>query len=72
MLDAYWKEAVYITDYLLNRGQLIVNKDKTPYELWYRRPASVKYFKYLAVSVTLKGTRMILESLTLGMMKEYF
>ena len=22
-----------------------MNKDKTPYELWYGRPASVKYFK---------------------------
>ena len=45
MLDAYWKEAIYTNVYLLNRGQLKVNKDKTPYELWYGRPASVKYFK---------------------------
>ena len=28
--------------------------------------------KYLEVIVTLKGTRMILEILTLGLMKEYF
>ena len=39
--DSFWREVVYT----LNRGQLSVNKDKTPYELWYGRPASVKYFK---------------------------
>ena len=33
--DAYWREAVYTAVYILNRGQLGVNKDKTPYELWY-------------------------------------
>ena len=43
--DAYWKEAVYTIVYILNRGQLKVNKDKTPYELWNGRPASVKHFK---------------------------
>ena len=45
MSDSYWKEVVYTTVYILNRGKLRVNKDKTPYELWYGRPASVKYFK---------------------------
>ena len=43
--DAYWKEAVHTHVYILNRGQLRVNKDKTPYELWYGRPTLVKYFK---------------------------
>ena len=43
--NAYWKEAVYTPVYIINRGRLIVNKDKTPYELWYGRLASVKYFK---------------------------
>ena len=43
--DSFWREVVYAVVYILNRGQLRVNKDKTPYELWYGRPASVKYFK---------------------------
>ena len=43
--DMYWREAVYTTVYILNRGQLGVNNDKTPYHLWYGRPASVKYFR---------------------------
>jgi hypothetical protein len=43
--DIYWREAVYTVVYILNRGQLRVNYDKTPYELWYGRPTSVKHFK---------------------------
>ena len=45
LLNSFWREAVYTTVYTLNRGQLRVNKDKTPYELWYGKPDSVKYFK---------------------------
>ena len=29
--DAYWKEAVYTTIYILNIEQIRVNKEKTPY-----------------------------------------
>ena len=29
--DVYWKEALYTNAYILNKGQLIVNNDKTPY-----------------------------------------
>ena len=43
--DAFWKQAVYTTVYILNRGKIRVNNDKTPYELWYGRPAIVKYFR---------------------------
>ena len=43
--DAYWKEAVYTVVYILNRGQIRLNKDKISYEIWYGRLASVKYFK---------------------------
>ena len=43
--NSFWREAVYTTIYTLNRGQIRVNKDKTPYELWYGRPTLVKYFK---------------------------
>ena len=45
LLDAYWKEVVYTTVYILNEGQIKVNKDKTTYELWYGRPTPIKYFK---------------------------
>ena len=44
LLYEFWKEAVYTIVYILNRGKLRVNKDKTSYELWYGRPSLVKYF----------------------------
>ena len=43
--NSFWREALYTVVYTLNRGQLRVNKDKTPYELLYGRLASVKYFE---------------------------
>jgi hypothetical protein len=41
----YWREVVSTTIYILNRGQLRINSDKTPYEPWFGRNPSVKYFK---------------------------
>jgi hypothetical protein len=43
--DMFWREVVNTTVYILNRGKIIVNNNKTPYELWKGRPTIVKYFK---------------------------
>jgi hypothetical protein len=43
--DGYWREAVSTTVYILNRGQLRINNNKTPYEPWFGRAPSVNYFK---------------------------
>jgi hypothetical protein len=43
--DGYWREVVGIKIYILNRGQLNINSNKTLYELWFGRAPSVKYFK---------------------------
>ena len=52
--DSFLREVVYTSDYILNRGKLRVNKDKTPYKLWYGRPASVKYFKVFGSNCYIK------------------
>jgi hypothetical protein len=41
----YWREAVGTTIYILNRGQLRINSNKNPYELWFGSSPSLKYFK---------------------------
>jgi hypothetical protein len=41
----YWREVVSTSVYILSRGQLRINSNKTPYELWFGRAPSVKYFK---------------------------
>ena len=43
--DGYWREAIYKTIYIPNRGQLRVTSKKVPYEIWFGRTASVKYFR---------------------------
>lgn len=43
--NGYWREVVSTTIHILNRGQLRINNNKTPYELWFGRATSVKYFK---------------------------
>jgi hypothetical protein len=45
LLDIFWRELIYIDVYILNRGKIRVNDEKTPYELWKGRPTSVKHFK---------------------------
>jgi hypothetical protein len=43
--DTFWREAINTTIYILNRAQIEVKGNKTPYELWKRRPTTIKYFK---------------------------
>ena len=52
--DGFWREEVYTIVYIFNRGQLIMNKDKTPCELWYGRPASIKYFRVFGINCYIK------------------
>ena len=43
--NGYMKEGISIAVNILNRGKLRKNNNKTPYELWFGRAPSVKYFK---------------------------
>ena len=43
--ENFWRESIYIVLYILNKGEIRFNGDKTPYELWKGWPTSVKHFK---------------------------
>ena len=43
--DKFWRDAIYTTVHILNREQLRVNHDKTPYEIWFDRSILVKHFR---------------------------
>jgi hypothetical protein len=43
--NIFWVQEVHTTINILNRGMLKSNNDKTPYELWKRRPTNVKHFR---------------------------
>ena len=52
--NGYWREVVSMTVYILNRGQIRINNNKTPYKLWYGRAPSVKYFKFFGSKCYIK------------------
>jgi hypothetical protein len=43
--QTYWVEEIHTTVHILNKAHLRPHSDKTPYELWFGRPASIKHFK---------------------------
>lgn len=45
LANVYKKEAMHIVVYILNRVHIRVNHTKTPYELWYGRPPTMKYYR---------------------------
>lgn len=42
--DKFWK-AVHTTVYIQNRCLLRPHENKTPYELWFGRKATIRHFK---------------------------
>lgn len=42
---SYTRELFHIAIYILNRGRIQPNSDKTPHELWKGMPTNVKHFK---------------------------
>jgi frataxin-like iron-binding protein CyaY len=41
----FWGEVVQTVISILNKGHIRVNNNKTLYELWHGKPASIKHFK---------------------------
>jgi hypothetical protein len=53
--QTYWVEAIHIEFHILNKSHLSPHSDKTPYELWYGRPASIKHFKVFGSKCYIKN-----------------
>jgi hypothetical protein len=53
--QTYWVEAIHTTVHVLNKSHLRPQSDKTPYELWYGRPASIKHFKVFGSKCYIKN-----------------
>ena len=43
--QTYWVEEILIVIYILKKSHRRPNNNKTPYELWFGRHASIKHFK---------------------------
>jgi hypothetical protein len=45
LIDVFWVQEVHTIVHTHNKGMLINNNDKTPYDLWKGRPTNVKHFR---------------------------
>jgi DNA-binding transcriptional MerR regulator len=53
--QTYWVEAIHTIVHVLNKSQLRPQSDKTPYELWFGRPSSIKHFKVFGSKCYIKN-----------------
>jgi uncharacterized protein YdaT len=53
--QTYWVEAIHTTVHVLNKSHLRPQSDKTPYELWFGRLASIKHFKVFGSKCYIKN-----------------
>jgi hypothetical protein len=51
----YWVEAIHTVVHVLNKAHLRPQSDKTPYELWFGRPASIKHFRVFGSKCYIKN-----------------
>jgi hypothetical protein len=54
LTNIFWTQVVHIKIHIQNRVMLRNNTDKTPYELWKRRPTNVKHFRFFGSKCYIK------------------
>jgi hypothetical protein len=53
--QTYWVEEIPTSLHILNKAHLRPHSDKTPYKLWFERPASIKNFKVFGSKCYIKN-----------------
>jgi hypothetical protein len=53
--QTYWVESIHTTVHILNKAHPMPHTDKTPYELWFGRPTSIKHFKVFGRKCDIKN-----------------
>jgi hypothetical protein len=59
--QTYWVEAIHTLVHVLNKAHLRPQCDKTPYELWFGRPASIKHFRVFGIKCYIENNDENLE-----------
>ena len=63
--DKFWGHVVHTVVHILNRGLIKNKNDKTPYELWTGRAASVRHLRIFGSKCYIKREDKKIENLTL-------
>ena len=53
--QGFWVEAIHTAVHILNKYHLRPNSDKTPYHLWFGRPATIKHFRVFGSKCYIKN-----------------
>ena len=53
--QGFWVEAIHTAVHILNKAHLRPNSDKTPYHLWFRRPATINHFRVFGSKCYIKN-----------------
>ncbi len=53
--QGFWVEAIHTAVHILNKAHLRPKSDKTPYHLWFGRPATIKHFKVFGIKCYIKN-----------------
>ena len=53
--QGFWVEAIHTAVHILNKAHLRPNSDKTPYHLWFGRPATIKHFRIFGSKCYIKN-----------------
>ena len=53
--DTFWGEAAHTAVKILDKAHVRVNIDKTPYQLWYGNPPTVKHFRFFGSKCFIKN-----------------
>ena len=53
--DTFWGEVMHTTVKILNKDHVRVNRDKTPYKLWYGNLPTVKHFRVFGSKCFIKN-----------------
>jgi hypothetical protein len=53
--QTYWVKSIHTAVHILNKYHLKPQSDKTPCELWFGRPASIKHFKVFGSKCCIKN-----------------
>jgi len=52
----FWGEVAFVAIIILNKANVTINRNQTPYELLYGKPPTIKHFRVFGIKCFIKRT----------------